>query len=159
LKNANLKFSIFNLQLSIFLSPGVNPMSIDKTKLYATFEKSHQRQQRLADMATRKALDLPLEDDVQITTNTTNHGISWVGAVVLAATLLAGGGGTMFGVAGMLGALRAPQPAPRGPSTPLAAPREFKVTFWAEDGAPIEVQGAEVQRGKGAKGSDQPPSP
>jgi hypothetical protein len=114
-------------------------MTIDKSQLYATFEKSHERQQKLTDMATRKALDLPLEDDVQITTNTTHHGISWLGAALLSATLLAGGGGAALGLMSLFGAL-----CPSVPSTPGAhhpiSPQEFKITFWAEDGKPIEVE-------------------
>ena len=35
-------------------------MPIDKAKLYPTFEKSLRRSERLTDLATRKALDLPL---------------------------------------------------------------------------------------------------
>jgi hypothetical protein len=110
-------------------------MTIDKDQLYATFNHSSQRREKLADLATRKALDLPVEDDMQITTNTTYQGLGRCGSLLLALAMLASGGGGALGIAGLLGWL---QPA-RDNSTPTFAPQEFEVTFFAEDGAPIAV--------------------
>ena len=110
-------------------------MTIDKDQLYGAFNKSHQRREKLADLATRKALDLPVEDDMQITTNTTYQGLGRCGSLLLALAMLASGGGGALGIAGLLGMLQPTREAPR----PTFAPQEFEVTFFAEDGSPIEV--------------------
>lgn len=129
-------------------------MAIDKSQLYATFEKSRQRRERLADLATRKALDLPVDDDMQINNHTSYQGLGRLGAVVLSLAMLAGGGGSALGIAGLLGLFDAPARPPRTaePSDRAAtsarppAAQEFKVTFWAEDGWPIEVASPESAR-------------
>ncbi len=112
-------------------------MTINKNELYATFHKSSERREKLADLATRKALDLPVEDDMQITTNTTYQGLGRCGSLLLALAMLASGGGGALGIAGVLGLLNAATPAREAPAT--FEPQEFEVTFFAEDGAPIEV--------------------
>ena len=65
-------------------------MPIDKTQLYQTFDRSLRRSERLTDMATRKALDLPVDDDMQIITNNTRQGLGRVGALLLSLAMLAG---------------------------------------------------------------------
>lgn len=114
-------------------------MTIDKSQLYATFNKSHERREKLADMATRKALDLPVEDDMQITTNTTYQGLGRCGSLLLALAMLASGSGAALGIAGLLGLLNPARQAasPQQPAT--FEPQEFEVTFFAEDGSPIAV--------------------
>ncbi len=113
-------------------------MTIDKHQLYGRFVKSWERREKLADLATRKALDLPMDDEMNITT--TNRGVGLLpAAVVSAALLLAGGGMTL----GLVKLLDRPQPAqvPASGSHVAAPPpsQEFKVTFWAEDGTPLKV--------------------
>ena len=73
-------------------------MPIDKTKLYPMFEKSLRRNERLTDLATRKALDLPLDDDMQIITNNTRQGLGAIGTLLVSAVMLTGGGGAAFGL-------------------------------------------------------------
>lgn len=119
-------------------------MPIDKTQLYPTFNNSLRRNQRLADAATRKALDLPLEDDVQIITDNSRQGLGRIGALLLSLAMLAGGGGAAVGALGLLRGFDRPaarQPSDAAPSQ--TAPQEFKVTFWSEDGQPLEVQNDE----------------
>lgn len=111
-------------------------MTIDKNALYATFHASNQRREKLADLATRKALDLPVEDDMQITTNTTYQGLGRCGSLLLALAMLAAGGGGALGIAGALGLLHRGHEA--APAT--FEPQEFEVTFFAEDGKPVAVE-------------------
>ena len=103
-------------------------MPIDKANLYQTFHNSLRRSQRLSDLATRKALDLPLDDDMQIITNNTRHGLGLVGTLALSGMLL------LSGAAGGFALLRTTVP-----TTPAPAAQEFEVTFWTEDGQPLEV--------------------
>ena len=114
-------------------------MTIDKDQLYATFNQSNQRREKLTDLATRKALDLPVEDEMQITTNTTYQGLGRCGSLLLALAMLASGGGGALGIAGLLGLLTPARQAaaPQQPAT--FEPQEFEVTFFAEDGKSIEV--------------------
>lgn len=125
-------------------------MSIDKQQLYGAFTKSHQRQQRLSEMATRKALDLPLDDDVNITQTTTNHGPNLVSLLVLAGGLLAGGTGIGLGLPALwnepaTAAMDPPKASEPPPKTVALDPEstEFRVTFYAEDGRPIDVNQVE----------------
>ena len=118
-------------------------MTIDKHQLYGAFLQSHERQQRLSDLATRKALDLPLDDDVNITQTTTNHAPSLASLLVLAGGLLAGGTGIGIGLPTILEALSSADPSPvpaieQQAAVPAPA-SEYRVTFYAEDGRPIEV--------------------
>ena len=118
-------------------------MTIDKHQLYGAFLQSHERQQRLSDLATRKALDLPLDDDVNITQTTTNHAPSLASLLVLAGGLLAGGTGIGIGLPAMVAALSSaappPIPAIEQQAAAPAPASEYRVTFYAEDGRPIEV--------------------
>lgn len=118
-------------------------MTIDKQQLYGQFLQSHQRQQRLSEMATRKALDLPLDDDVNITQTTTNHGPNFASLLVLAGGLLAGGTGLGVGLSSLW---TTPPTAPASSHAPephqqaaAAGSAEYRVTFYAEDGKPIDV--------------------
>ncbi len=76
---------------------------------------------------------------MQINTSTTYQGLGRCGSLLLALAMLAGGGGGALGIAGLLGLL---QPAREAVTVPPATfePQEFEVTFFAEDGAPIEVR-------------------
>jgi len=123
-------------------------MPIDKTQLYPTFDKSLRRSQRLADLATRKALDLPLDDEMQIITNHTRTGLGRGAALLLSLAMLATGGGAALGTFGLLEGFgnRRPEARPetaRGDEAPLPPAQEFKVTFWTEDGENLEVQESE----------------
>jgi len=124
-------------------------MALDKEALYGQFLASFQRREKLADLATRKALNLPVEDDVNITT--THNGIGWRHLVGIVLMLLLSGtlGGGLTALLGSLGhnasgslpAAAAPgNSAPAGAATAPAQPQQFKVTFYGEDGQPIEVQ-------------------
>jgi hypothetical protein len=66
---------------------------ITKKDLYPTYYRSLERNNKLMDAATRKALDLPLEDDVHITTNKTGIGggalVACVGLASAAAIAIA----------------------------------------------------------------------
>ena len=103
---------------------------VDKEELYPTFLKSLDRSEKLKEMATRKNLDLPLDDDVNNTS--TVNGISGkhllgVGALVLAGLL---GWRAMDKTTAI--------PGPPDTSTQAPAPQEYDVTFWV-DGAEIIV--------------------
>ena len=115
-------------------------MPIDKTKLYRTFEKSLRRSERLNDLATRKALDLPLDEDMQIITNNTRQGLSMAGMLLLSAVMLTGGGGAAWGLLTMLNNRGQPAAEVAGESP---ATQEFEVTFWSEDGQQLEVTESE----------------
>ncbi len=78
-------------------------------------------------MAQRKHLDLPMDDDVNIS----NHGISGKHLLGLGAMVLAG----TLGWRALTPGVEAPDLAAPTP----VAPQEFEVTFWAEDGTEIEV--------------------
>ena len=96
-------------------------MTIDKDQLYATFNKSSERRDKLADLATRKALDLPVEDDMQINTSTTYQGLGRCGSLLLALAMLAGGSGGALGIAGLLGLLQPARSRHRSASDVRAA--------------------------------------
>ena len=122
-------------------------MTLSKRELYGTFMESRERRERLADMATRKALDLPLDDDVNITNTTTHNGLPWAQLALLVGGTLAGGTGLGLALPALLGSLERGAPPPEiRPANPspqfsqTAEPQEYRVTFWAEDGKPIDVQ-------------------
>ncbi len=132
-------------------------MTIDKNELYGQFDSSHKRRQRLAELATRKALDLPLDDDMNIINN--RQGASMMGTALLSAALLLGGGGLGVGIAGLAGMGGADKPASpvvpamkpdSGPAPTPVEPQEFKVTFWGDDSQPIQVKSHE----QGEKNND-----
>ncbi len=116
-------------------------MPIDKSQLYGMFQRSLKRSEKLNDLATRKALDLPLDDEMQIITNHTHRGLGRWGTLLLSLAMLAGGGGATLGTGAALGWFeRAIQPPPQTTPPDEAAAREFKVTFWTEDGQPLAVE-------------------
>lgn len=103
---------------------------VDKKELYQTFLGSLERSEKLKEMATRKNLDLPLDEDVNIT-NTTS-GIS--------GKHLLGVGAIMFaGLLGWRGIDKLSfEPSHSTPATLSPAPQEYDVTFWV-DGEEITV--------------------
>jgi len=112
-------------------------MAIDKNALYGTFQDSVDRNNKLTDDITRKALDLPRDDDVNITT--TNNGVSGKAlAGILAGVMAAGGGGAV--VMNQMG-----QPTPQ----PVVQPsdQEATLTFYNSDGEEIILP----QRNPGAQ--------
>jgi hypothetical protein len=136
-------------------------MSIDKSKLYGCFQKSWQRRDRLNELATRKALDLPLEDDELQITNT-HVGLNWPHLLTAGLLMLLSAGATAGGilaVAPLLG-----QPAvPVKDSTVMTpsevtqqdlAAQEYEVFFWTEDGREIPVGHTSPQRQQGTRGSE-----
>lgn len=116
-------------------------MPIDKSQLYGMFQRSLKRSEKLTDLATRKALDLPLDDEMQIITNHTHRGLGRWATLLLSLAMLAGGGGATLGLGTVLGWFERAiqQPSQRAPDEAAAA-REFKVTFWTEDGEPLEIE-------------------
>lgn len=119
-------------------------MTIDKQKLYGTFHKSLAKSEKLTDLATRKALDLPVDDEMQIITNNhTRQGLGRCGTLLLALAMAAGGSGMTLGLVSLLqNNVRNSGEAASGAEF---APQEFQVTFWNEDGQPVEVQPVEEQ--------------
>lgn len=111
-------------------------MPIDKNELYALFQHSFDRRERLADLATRKALDLPVEDEVNITNTTTHHGPSPLAMLAVSALMLLGGGGIALSAAGLAGWFQSPGGAAVQPS----GPHEFRISFWTEEGSEIPVR-------------------
>ena len=118
-------------------------MTIDKSQLHPMFEKSLRRSERLSDLATRKALDLPLDDDMQIITNHTRQGFGLIGTLLLSTALLAGGGGAAIGALALLNTWMqdAPDQGTTGTELSTDSPpaQEFKITFWTDDGENLEV--------------------
>lgn len=82
-------------------------MPINKEALYPTYNRSVERKQAIHEQAIRKSLDLPVDDDVNITT--TNNGVSGKAlAGILVAMVVSGGGGAL--VVNQMG-----QPVPQPP--------------------------------------------
>ena len=119
-------------------------MPINKTQLYPMFEKSLRRSERLGDLATRKALDLPLDDDMQIITNHTRSGLGMTGTLLVSVAMLISGsaGGVALMNAWPSGEAASGNVDPQAASPPPVA-QEFKVSFWTEDGEHLEVHGDE----------------
>jgi hypothetical protein len=125
-------------------------MALDKEALYGQFLASFQRREKLADLATRKALDLPAEDDVNITTTHNGLQLRHLAGIALMVLLSGTLGGGLTALLGSLGhnasgilppaAATPAESAPAGAAVPPAQPQQFKVTFYGEDGQPIEVQ-------------------
>ena len=111
-------------------------MPIDKDQLYDRFHKSWERRERLADLATRKALDLPAEDDVRITTNTTHQGSSLLATSLVSMALLLAGGAAALG----LTYFKSSPAQPPSTTTIPPSPQQFKVSFWGEDDKEIQVE-------------------
>ena len=112
--------------------------TVNKEALYGTWMKSVNKRQATHELALRKAMDLPVEDDMQVNVQ---HGITGWQAVAAAAVLAAGLGGGFF--MSQRGA-DAPAPAPVA-QTPAVDPvpgQRFRVTFSSDDGTPIEVHDA-----------------
>jgi len=116
-------------------------MPIDKQQLYGHFQQSHDRRERLADTITRKALDIPMDDDVNITT--TNHGSSPFVTALAVVGMLATGGTFAIGTAAMMGVLSPTKSVPNSPAKQAAAqvpaPNNYRVTFWNEEGDQMQV--------------------
>ncbi len=107
-------------------------MTLDKDQLYGLFHRSAESRSRLHDMATRKALDLPMDDEVNVTTNTTHNGPSlWGLAGVMAATLLTG---AAVGAGAFLFSRSPIESRPRAGDV-----RDFEVRFYDQHGRPIDV--------------------
>ena len=116
-------------------------MPIDKTHLYQMFEKSLRRNQRLGDLAARKALDLPLDEDMQIITNNTRSGLGIAGTLLLSVGMLMSGSAGGFALMHQWNRSAShASDANARTSSQLPDAQEFKVTFWTEDGESLEVQ-------------------
>ena len=110
--------------------------AIDKKQLYGRFNQSRERAEKTNDLAVRKALDLPLGDDVNITTR---NGISgWAMAGLLAVATAGSVGG-----AGLIGYMNRPAapPAPvvAEPEAEPPNPQRFKVTFEGVDDVKVKT--------------------
>lgn len=97
---------------------------IDKSKLYPTFLRSQERAEKLREIATRKNLDLPVDDDVNIS----NHGIAGKHLVAIAGIVLLGLLGWRLLTPSVSGQMASP------------AAQEYEVRFWLDDGTEIEVE-------------------
>lgn len=102
-------------------------MAVDPKELYPTYYRAMERNNQLQDDITRKALDVPRQDDMQVTTNKGMSGWALV-------TLLLGGGG-ILSAAALVGASMLRQPAP--PTQP--ADSAYEVQFFDQHGDPIYV--------------------
>lgn len=105
-------------------------MTIDKNELYGQFQKSWDQRAKLTELATRKALDLPLDDELNITT--THQGTPFLTTALVSAVLIFGGGAAAITAASWLGWI-----TPR--NTLDASAQDFKVSIWAEDGEEIRL--------------------
>lgn len=92
--------------------------TIKKEELYGQNNRSVEANQKLHRQATRKALDLPMEDDVNIS----RTGIGWKELAVIGATILGGAGLWTMNQ----------QPA----ATPAA--QEWQITVTDEEGVEVE---------------------
>ena len=111
-------------------------MPIDKDKLYETFQKSLERHQKLTDLATRKALDLPIDEGSGITTI---NGVS--GKVLLGLGL----GGTSIVAAAMIAIayLLSGSTVPQQSAQPAEV--QYKVEHFDQNGEPIYVPPADKE--------------
>ena len=88
---------------SPILSEAASKSSIDKESLYGEFLKSIRRKGRIESLAISKALDLPVEDEVQIKTGITG----WP----LVALLLGGSGMASWLISSLMVSSSQPSPA------------------------------------------------
>jgi hypothetical protein len=107
---------------------------VDKEHLYGVFNRSAERRSQLHEMALAKALDLPLTEGINMTSNVHNPGMGKT-ALMCLALLGAGSGGTLA-LGNMLGWFN---PAPTQSAAPAMESQQYEVRFWTEDGTQIDV--------------------
>lgn len=93
---------------------------VDKDDLYGTFNESVRNNQRFANKAAHKALDLPWEDEMQINTTTNNYGgksgsMGTIAKIAFSGLLVATGAGAGIGIPLLIDALK-DKPAPVAPA-------------------------------------------
>lgn len=101
-------------------------MPIDKEALYPTYNRSVERKQAIHEQAIRKSLDLPADDDVNITT--TNNGSSPLMSSLATVGMLATGGTGAIGIAALMGVLGG-EPDMPGAQPPPAIVQPVEATF------------------------------
>ena len=93
------------------IEPGVN-----KDDLYSVFTESVERNQKFANKVAHKALDVPMDDDMQITTTdnrtVNNYGgkMGGLAKMALAGALIASGVGAGFAIPMILDTLKGKTP-------------------------------------------------
>ena len=109
---------------------------VGKKALYGVWTNNFERRARLNEDATRKALDLPLEEDVNITTTNNVSGMTW--KHLLAGTVGLSGLGAIGILSGLL--LRSPAPAKQPPPAvePVTQNLRLKVRFWDQHDKPFD---------------------
>lgn len=115
---------------------GIEPNNnrIDEDYLYGTFNKSVERTQKLANDAARKSLNLPVDDDMQIT-NTDNRVVNNYGGkmgtlakMAAGGLLIATGAGVGIGIPLIIDALKnKPTPAPVTPITDTDTDTQYEI--------------------------------
>ncbi|ANS03331.1 hypothetical protein [uncultured Mediterranean phage uvDeep-CGR2-KM19-C37] len=105
----------------------VNSVIDQKEQLYGRFLASAKRRDKIHEKAIHKALDLPLDDDVNVT-NINQRGLGLLGVI----------GSMGIGAAVMAGGMKVfDWPAP--PPKHAVAPSEIEIEVWS-DGETIEVR-------------------
>lgn len=103
---------------------------IDKETLYGEWIKGERARQNMNRRAVEKAMDLPPEDDVQITNTTT--GITLKHLLGIAAIVAAAGGIGLLAVLGMSGIQDGQQQIT--PPVVNMEPIDLRINWWVEDG-------------------------
>lgn len=110
-------------------------MAIDKEALYGKFDRSKERKSKLSDEIIRKALDIPTDDDVNITTNNYTAPRRSLPATILAGIGLA----SLLGVAAMIATtLTVNMSKPTAPIVEQLNPiQDWKVQFYNKNKEPV----------------------
>ncbi len=101
---------------------GIEPNNrIDEDSLYGIFNESVKQNQKLNNKAAHKALNLPMDDDMQINTTTNNYGskggsLGTIAKLAIGAGLITTGAGLPYGLGLIADALKN-KPAPTTPAT------------------------------------------
>ena len=99
------------------------PDGIDPDVVYGTNKQSLERKEKLRMEMLRKALDMPVEDDMQVSANKTynvsnsNSGNGWLKGAIVGAGLLAGGATAGLGLHSYLKPAAPQSTLPAAPST------------------------------------------
>jgi hypothetical protein len=106
----------------------------DKNQLYGRYQKDEDWRTKLNKKLRHKALDIPMDDDVQVkNTTTTNSGLGWKELAALGAILIGGGG--LY----QLGSYKAQQATPPAVVAPVNGESNYEIRFYDKDGKLIDV--------------------